>query len=255
MGVRHRLAAAAVSLPLVLGVAGCGVIDKAAGNDPKPVTSQPAPLKAAPPPVRLTQANFVRATDAASAKATSMESVLRTSSAGQVTTMQMRMTLKPVAMTMDMSAASYGGAAHAVLLKDTLYLAAPRLAPGGKYVKIDLKTAKDPQLKALGEMMTNANPSASLKGFRKLKFVKTETLGFRKVDRYQVTVDNATALGVRRLPAGLPKTSVYTFWLGADHLVYKMLFKMGGSDVQMTVSSYNTVPTITAPPASKIYRR
>lgn len=240
-----------------MSVAACGVVDKATGADSKPAASAPAaaPLKAAAPPVRLTQANFLRTTTAASAKAKSMESVLRTSSGGQVMTMRITMTMKPLAMTMDMSSASYGGAAHAVLLRNTLYLAAPKLAPGGKFVKINLKTARDPELRALADMMTNADPSKSMKGLRKVKFIKAETLGFRKVNRYQLTIDNATALGIRRLPAGVPKTSVYTVWMGADHLVYKMVFKQGNADLQMTISGYNTVDAISAPPASKLYRR
>jgi hypothetical protein len=180
-----------------------------------------------------------------------MEAVLRTTSGGQVMTMRIRMTMNPLAMTMDMSNSAYGGAAHAILLKNTLYLAAPKVAPGGKYLKINLKTAKDPQLKALGELMANADPSKSLRGVRKVKFVKSETLGFRKVDRYQLTIDNATALGLRRLPTGVPKTSVFTMWLGADHLLYKL----SAPELQMTVSGYNTVDPISAPPANKLYRR
>jgi hypothetical protein len=257
MGVRHRVAAVAVSLPLILGVAACADVALDTGGGSKPAVTKPtaAPLKAAPP-VRLTQANFLRATTDASVKAKSMESVLRSTSGGQVVTMRMAQTMKPFAMKMDLSSPAYGGAAHAVILKGTLYLAAPRVAPGGKYIKVNLRTAKDPELRAMADIMDSADPTKPLKGLKKVKFIKSETLGFRKVDRYQVTVDNATAFGLKgKLPAGMPKTGIYTVWLGADHLTYKMSFKMGNAEQQLTVSSYNTVDTITAPPASKIFRR
>ncbi len=259
MGVRHRVAAVAVSLPLVLGVTACADVPLSAG-DPKPPATKPAaaPLKAAPP-VRLTQANFNRATDAAGAKVKSVESVVRYSFAGQVVTMKMAQSVKPVAMTMDFSSPAYGGAAHIVIVKDTFYLAAPNVAPGGKYVKVNLKTTKDPQLAAISEMVENADPTKAAKawskGLRRVKFVKSETIGFRKVDQYQLTVGTATLLSLKRLPAGLPKTTLFTVWLGADRLPYKMAYRVGTTDTQVTISGYNTVEPIAAPPASKIFRR
>ena len=161
---------------------------------------------------------------------------------------------------MDFSSPAYGGAAHIVIVKDTLYLAAPNVAPGGKYVKVNLKTTKDPQLAAIGEMVENADPTKAAKawskGLRRVKFVKSETIGFRKVDRYQLTVGtDALMLGLKQLPAGLPKTTVLTVWLGADRLPYKMAYRLGATDTQVTISGYNTVDPIAAPPASKIFRR
>jgi hypothetical protein len=259
VGVRHRVAAVAVSLPLVLGVAACA--DVALDTDSsKPAATKPAvaPIKAAPP-VRLTKANFSRTTDAAGAKVKSVESVARYSYAGQVVTMKLTQIVKPVAMTLDFSSPAYGGAAHIVIVKDTLYLAATNVAPGGKYVKVNLKTTKDPQLAAIGEMVENADPTKAAKvwskGLRQVKFVKSETIGFRKVDRYQLTVATNALLGLNKLPAGLPKTTLFTVWLGADHLPYKTSYRVGTTDTQVTISGYNTVDPIAAPPASKIFRR
>jgi len=255
-----RAAAAVAALPLVLGVAACGIEDTAGGGT-KPPASKPtaAPLKA---PARLTLANFSPAMNAANAKATSMESVLRINSDGQVVTMTMAQTLKPFATKLDMSSAALGGAAHVIAIKGTLYVSAPNAAPAGKYLKINLKTTKDPALASLGEMLEGADPVKSVKSWdkalRKVKFVKTETLGFREVNRYQLTVDNAVAYGVsaKKLSAvGLPKLSVYTVWVGADNLMYKMAYKMGAMDMQVTVSSYNATDTIKPPPANKIVTR
>jgi len=255
-----RAAAAVVALPLVLGVAACGVTDKpTAGPKPAAAKTTPAPLKA---PARLTLANFSPATNAATAKASSVESVVRITVDGQVSTMTMAQTLKPFATKMDLSSPALGGATHIIAIKSTMYVSAPNAAPAGKYLKINLKNTKDPALASLGEMIEGADPVKSVKGWdkalRKVKLVRAETLGFRKVNRYQLTVDNAVAYGMsaKKLSAvGLPKLSVYTVWVGADNLMYKMAYKMGSMDLQITVSSYNATSTIKPPPANKIYTR
>jgi hypothetical protein len=259
---RARAAAAVVALPLILGVAACGADDLSIdGGGSKPAAAKPtaAPLKA---PARLTNASFLPAMNAATAKARSMESVVRYSADGQVVTMTMAQTLKPLAMKMEMSNPALGGAVHIVVIKTTIYLAAPAVAPGGKYVKLNLRGSKDPALAALADMLENADPLKSFaswdKALRKVKFVKSETIGFRKVDRYQVTVDSAVAFGLKAKQVsalGLPKLMVYSMWLGADHLPYKMAYKTGGMDTQITMSSYNATGTITAPPANKIVTR
>lgn len=255
-----RAAAAVVALPLVLGVAACGVTDKpTAGPKPAAAKTTPAPLKA---PTRLTAASFSPAMNAANAKAKSMESVVRINADGQVITMTMAQTLKPFATKLEMSSPALGGAAHIISIKSALYVSAPNAAPAGKYLKINLKTTKDPALASLGEMLEGADPVKSVKSWdkalRKVTFVRTETLGFRKVNRYQVTVDNTVALGLsaKKLSAvGLQRMLVYTVWVGADNLMYKMAYKMGSMDMQITVSSYNATSTIKPPPATKIYTR
>jgi hypothetical protein len=94
------------------------------------------------------------------------------------------------------------------------------------------------------------------KGGIKVTFVKSETLGTRKVERYLVNVDTKKLLNGQSLPGGtaVPSKLVYTMWMGADHLPYKMAFNMSGMDMQITMTGYNTVGTITPPPAGKIVK-
>lgn len=255
-----RVATSVVALPLILGVAACGIDDTAEGGA-KPPAGKPtaAPLKT---PARLTLANFSSATNAATAKATSMESVMRINADGQVSTMTMAQTIKPFATKLDLSSPELGGATHIILINTTMYVSAPNAAPAGKYLKINLKNNRVPALASLGEMIEGADLVKAIKSWdkavRKVKFVKTETLGFRKVNRYQLTLDTAAAFGLKAKQLstlGLPKLMIYTVWLGADQLPYKMAYKMGGVDTQITVSSYGATSTIAAPPASKVVTR
>ena len=262
MRFRTRVAAAALAVPLTLGLAACGGGDKKTSGylpsaPPVTQTTTAAPLKVAPP-MRLTNASFMPAMNSANKKVTSLEATARVTAGGQVMTMKIAETLKPFGMKMDMITPD--GVMHLLMVKSTLYVSAPGAAPAGKYLKVSLKGNKDPQLAALATMLDSADPTKAYqawnKGGVKVKFVKSETVGSRKVDRYQVSVDTAAVLGgqAKKVPAGLPKMMVYTVWLGADHLPYKMVFKMAGIDMQMTMTGYNTVKTITAPPASKVVR-
>jgi hypothetical protein len=160
---------------------------------------------------------------------------------------------------MKMTMGTPGGVMQMMLVKSVAYVSAPGVAPTGKFLRVDLKKSKDPELAALAGMLDSADPTKTFqawnKGGIKVKFVKSETLGFRKVDRYQVSVNTATVLGGRKAPAGTPKTIAYTLWMGSDHLPYKMAFNLAGMDMQITMTGYNSVEAITPPPASKIVKR
>jgi hypothetical protein len=43
--------------------------------------------------------------------------------------------------------------------------------------------------------------------------------------------------------------------MGADNLPYKLSFNLMGMDMQMSITGYNSVPPITAPPAGKIVKK
>jgi hypothetical protein len=260
-----RVAAAAVALPMILGVAACGGSDKSAGGMPTAVTPTPTttttapPLKAAPP-LRLTNASFMPAMNKANKKVTSMEATSRMTVQGQVISMKIATTTKPFGMKMDMSTPD--GLMKMVVVKTGMYMSTPDL-PAGKYVKLNTGKNSDAPLAALAEMAESADPAKTFESWNKaglkVKFVKSETVGLRKVDRYLVTMDTKAALGAKAkdIPAGvkLPKTISYTVWMGTDNLPYKLSFNLMGVDMQMTITGYNTVAPITAPPASKIVKR
>jgi hypothetical protein len=256
MKTRTRAAALAAALAVVLGVAGCtddASIKPEAGTK-KPVAA--ASVKAAKPPARLTTATFAPVTLAANAKVRSWTGVMRMSFNGQVVIATISQTYKPAAMRIDMSGPQFGGAAHAILIDGVLYMYLPIPAAHGKYLKLDPKTTKDPMAAAFAQLLDSADPAKSdnamRKALAKVKYVAKDTIGFRKVDRYDLTMNNAAmfrALGIKR-PAGTPKTSVQSVWIGADRLTYKSL--SGGT--QTTVTGYNTAATIRAPSARMIIK-
>lgn len=177
---------------------------------------------------------------------------------GQVVTATVTQTYQPAAVRVDLSSPQFGGAVHGILTKDAMYLYIPDPKLRGKYLKFDPKRAKHPAAAVLAPLLESQDPAKSAKAMRKavvrVKYVNSDTIGFRKVDRYDVTLTNAVmlrALGMK-VPAGLPKTSVLSTWLGADRLTCKQTSDSGGSQTQVTITGYNTGVTIAAPPASKV---
>lgn len=256
MRIQTRVAALAAALAAVLGVVGCtdDAAIKPESGAKKPVAA--ASVKAAKPPARLTTATFAPVTLAANAKVKSWSGVMRMSLNGQVVIATITQTYKPAAMRMDMSGPQFGGAAHAILIDGVLYAHLPIPKARGKYLKFDPRTTKDPMAAAFAQLLDSADPAKSdiamRKALVKVKFVAKDTIGFRKVDRYDLTMNNAAmlrVLGMKR-PAGMPKTSVQSVWIGADRLTYKSL--SGGT--QVTVTGYNTVAPITAPSARMIIK-
>jgi hypothetical protein len=253
------------TLPLVLGLAACGSEQPTAtGYRPSAPTSTPvatttaAPQKVAPV-THLSTAGFMPAMKKGMAGKNSVKMSMRMNAGGQVMTISGVQTMKPVAMRMTMNGAAFGGRLEMILVKGTAYLSTSEL-PAGKFVKVD-PDSDDPMAASLGEMLKEINPNTTFDAFdaglQKVEFIKTERLDGRKVDRYAVTVNVTAAMKAqgKKVPAGAPKSLVYTIWMGsADHLMYKVLFELGGATMTMTASDWGKPVSITAPPASKIVR-
>lgn len=273
MKFRNRAVAAAIALPMILGMAACGDKDTAGGgaNQPAPTqTSTSAPVTSstpeastpAPPkaeePLRLTNASFIPALKSGTAKAKSFKASTVMTVAGQKITMKSEQTTSPLAMKMDMVNPMAGGAMQMILVKSNLYLSIPKQTGAGKYIQLNLKNSSDPTVKSFGSLLESGDPTKSYQGWEKglssVKFVKSETIGGQKLDRYDVTVDTAKSLKAagQPVPKGVPKTVVYSIWMGSDKLIYRMTFSMAGVDMLMTMSDYNKPITIAAPAASKI---
>ncbi|MFI5709955.1 hypothetical protein [Kribbella sp. NPDC051620] len=241
MTTRTRVAALAATLPLLFGAASC------AGTPAAEKQTQPAaPVKAAPP-LRLTSATFAPALNKATAKVTSFKAVGQMTTQGQTLDLTVAVTAKPFAISMTMSGAAFDGIMTMIAAKGGVYVSAPGVTPAGKYMVLDLKHDKNPQVRAIGQMLANADPLKQFKswqpGGQKVKFVGTEKVGDRTLERYQISVVVAK------------KPIVFDMWLGADKLLYKMAYKFAGLDYVMTMTGYNTVAPIAAPPASKIVKQ
>jgi hypothetical protein len=273
---RTRAAAVAVALPMILGLAACGDTDKAGGGATQPAptqTSTSAPVTSSTPevstpevstpppaaePVHLTNASFLPALKAGTGKAKSWKAKTVMTVAGQPITMTSSQTTNPLAMKMEMLDPADDKPVTMILVKSVIYVSIPGQTPAGKFAKVDLKNSKDPQVAQFRKMLESADPMSSYKGWDKslrgVRFVKSETIGGQKLDRYDITVDTAAALQVtgQPIPKGVPKTLVYSVWMGADKLIYRMTFSMSGVDMVMTMSDYNQPISITAPPANKI---
>jgi len=246
----------------LLGVAACGGEEKANGTLPTPVpvtkATTVAPQKVVPPPVaRLTKANFVPAMNTALASQKTWRTTAKMTAGGEtLMTISGFQQAKPVAMSMEMSGIAFdGGKAKVIVVNGTAYLSIPGATPAGKYLKVD---ASDPDV---GSLADSGDPTKTFKAFEKslrnAKFVRSETIDGRKLDRYDLTVDTAATLGAqgKTMPKGAPKTLTYSVWMDSAKLIRRMSFDLQGVKMVMNMTDYNKPVTIKAPPASKVITR
>lgn len=260
--MKFRAATAAVAaVPLALGLAACGS-DKPEATGYKPSTPASTPVatntatpRQATPVARLNRVTFVPAMTTAIAKQKSWRVVGKmTANGSTVLTMDGIQTAKPVMMSMTMTGQAFQGkTAKIVVIKNTGYVSIPGLTPAGKYLKFT--SGLNAQL---DELVEGGDPTKIYKSFNSsvvsVKFVGTQTIGGEKLDRYAVSVNTAKALAAqgKKVPAGVPKTLVYSMWMDKSHLVRRLSFDLSGVSMVMNMTDYNKPVHITAPPASKI---
>ncbi|MEU4190288.1 hypothetical protein AB0E69_00165 [Kribbella sp. NPDC026611] len=264
MKLRAALASVA-AVPLALGLAACGG-DKPAATGYKPstptetpvVVNTAAPLKAKPTTARLNRVTFVPAMNAALTKQKSWHIVGKmTANGSTVMTMDGFQTANPPAASLTMSGGDFEGKTFKVLaIGNAAYLSIPGMTPAGKYLKVKGAQAGD-----VGQMLDGGDPTKILKSFGagvgSVKFVRSERIDGQLLDRYDVVLSTAKALGLqgKKLPAGAPRTMTYSLWMDKAHLVRRMAFDFSGVSMLITMSDYNKPVRITAPPASKIVTR
>ena len=254
MKLRAAMATVA-TLPLALGLSACGNDNpEATGYKPSaPAATTAAPLKAAPV-VRLNRLTFVPAMNTALTKQKSWHiSGTMTANGTTLLTMDGIQTAKPAAMTMEAAGQAFGGKKiKVILVNKTLYVSMPGVTPAGKYAK-----ATGAEAEEVRSLVDNGDPTklfSSLSALTTVKFVRSETIGGQKLDRYDVTVDTKKALAAQgqKVPAGVPKTLTYSLWMDKAHLVRRLSFDLSGVSMVMTMSDYNKPVSISAPPASKV---
>jgi len=263
--MKFRAAAATVAaVPLALGLAGCGNdTPEATGyksNIPV-VTTTATPQKAVPAP-HLNRVTFVPAMNAALTKQKSWRiSGTVTANHTTVATISGMQSAKPAAVSMEMSGPAFNGRTVRIVgVGKAMYLSLPGRTPAGKYVKVaaaDLTESKG----GVGSALNSANPTktyqAIARAMQNVKYVRSQTIDGRKLDRYDLTVDTATVAklgGAKTVPQGLPKTLTYSLWMDSAHVVRRMDFNQLGIVMVINITDYNKPVHITAPPASKIVR-
>jgi hypothetical protein len=254
-------------VPLVLGLAACGGSEEPkAGDQPSATTSTtseapastptPAALKA-PTVAHLNRATFLPAMNSALAKQTGYRTKGTMTAGGEVlmsiTAVQQT---KPPAMSMSMTGLAFQGkTAKVVLVGEKLYVSVPGAMPAGKYRKID---ASDASMAQLSELANSNDPARTFKAFgsalHQVKFVKSETIGELKLDRYDLTVDTVVVLKAqgKKIPAGVPKTMTYSMWLDAGKMARRFSFDLQGVSMLTTMDPTTTPVSIKAPAKKNI---
>jgi hypothetical protein len=259
MKFRAAVATAAV-VPLVLGLAACGdkkpVAAPSVPAAPPSFTAEPQKAVSTPPAVtRLNRVTFVPAMNSALTKQKSWRT-FATMKAGSQTIMTIRgvQTVKPAAMSMEMTGAAFKGKTARMIVTNGIgYASIPGATPAGKYARFTSGAVAQ-----LDELLDSGDPTKAFKSFDKslvsIKFVGEDTIVGEKMEQYEVNLNAAKAFAAKgkKVPKGVPATIPYTMWMDKAHLVRRFEFEVSGVSMVMTMSDFNKPVSITAPPASKI---
>lgn len=165
-----------------------------------------------------------------------------------------------------MSAPAMGDGLHVVIVDEALYMNLGAMTQG-KFSRIDLGDAGSPMGELMSQMMSSADPSASLKamqdGLSSFDEVGTEQIDGVDTTQYRVEVDTSKVLaaqGMRDLlgttGAQLPDTLTYDLWIGDDNLMRRMSFSMGAAmSMTMNLTAWGEPVDISAPPPSEVSKR
>ncbi len=255
----RRVAAAAATLPLLLGTTACGG-DKQVSTAivSAPAVTPTAETQKAAPVVVLNRKTFVPAMTAAQARLKSWRLVGKMMINGSpVLVMSGLQTTKPAAMALVVTGRELDGKkARFVMVKNTVYLSVPGVSPAGKFVKLAPGEANE--LRALVD--TNdptKNFEALGPALRGVTHAGSQQFNGEKLQVYEVTVDVAKLLKAqgKKVPAGAPRTATYTLWMDSAHRVRELTFEFAQVSVSMSLSDFNKPVSIKAPPAGKIVRR
>lgn len=192
------------------------------------------------------------------------------SASGQQATLdgdvKMGASLADYAADITISAPAMGNGLRMVIVDEVLYM---NLGPitQGKFARIDLGDTGSAMGQLMSQMMTSADPSASLKamedGVTSFRKVGAERIDGIDTTQYRVEVDTRkvlAALGMDDLAgmagAQLPETASYDLWIGDDDLMRRMSFSMGDvMSMTMNLTAWGDPVDISAPPPSQVSKR
>lgn len=165
-----------------------------------------------------------------------------------------------------MSSASMGDDLRMVIVDETLYLNLGQLTQG-KFAKIDFGDTGSPMGQMMSQLMSSADPSASLKamqeGLTGFEKVGTEQVDGVDTTHYRVEVDTRKVLEAQGMGdyadlagAQLPETLSYDLWIGDDNLMRRMSFSIGDAmSMTMNLTAWGEPVEISAPPPSQVSKR
>jgi hypothetical protein len=264
MKIRRSLAALAAAPLLVL--AGCGGDSTSDITDDRATTPASSPSSTAENAGALTEETFASAVTEAQLRAKTVHMSGQISASGQQMTLEGDFeagdTVADSAMDMTMSAPSLGDV-RMVLVDEVLYLNLGQQTQG-KFVKVDLSDTSSPMGQMMSQLLSSADPSASLKamerGMTSFEQVGEEQIEGVATTKYRVEVDLQQVLaaqGMGDLPGGataqLPKTVTYDIWVGDDDLIRRMSFTLGAAmAMTMDLTEWGEPVDISAPPRNQI---
>ncbi len=245
----------AVALLTGLALSACGDKDDSAADTK---TGSGGGGKAA----TLTQANFSDVLTASQAKAKTSHVDMSIAVGGQTVKAQgdvkVGSSIKDVSMAMTMVMDSKKMEMR--LLDQTFYMNMGQLTED-KFVKIDLTDESNPIAQQYGKIMDQMDPASQLRQFKAAvksfeKKGEPQTIDGVKAQPYVVTVDTSKLDAIKDLPAAsrsqVPKTMVYTMYVGSDDLLRRMEFDMAGAKTTMDYSKWGEPVDIQAPSPAEI---
>ncbi len=214
----------------------------------------------------LTAANFAQVIADSQAKAKSVHVDMTIGVAGQKVTAQGDVAIgsKPadsaMVMTMDMGpSASF----EMRLVDQTMFMNMGELSEG-KFLKIDLSDGDNALTRQFGQMLDQMDPAKQMAQLDKAvtsfeKKGEPMSLDGVKAQPYVMEVDTSKIDSFKDLPGSsasmIPKSIVYTIYIGPDDLLRRMTFDIAGSEATIDYSKWGEPVEITAPSAGEISER
>ena len=146
------------------------------------------------------------------------------------------------------------------LVDGTIYISAPGMIPGGKWMKVDSKT---PGLGDMASMLKNFDPSSMAAmgkdAITTFKYVGADTIDGDSVHHYKLVVDTTKAvkkLGmgslVSQAGSSVPKSITEEVYLNADNTVRRITGTIEGQNLQVDRTPLSGSVDVKAPPAGDV---
>jgi hypothetical protein len=243
----------AVVLLAGLSLSACGDKDDKEGADSKPESSSSAS------DAKLTKDNFATVIGAAMTKAGSAHVEMKGGVGGQSLegSGDQKVGDKPadsaIALKMDVA----GSEMEIRLVDKVIYLGMGQMS-GNKFFKVDLKDKSNPLVSQFGQFTDQADLATQFKVFQEALTGFEQKGESKEIDGvtttpYDITVDSAKMTKATGKDASnLPKELTYTFFIGTDNLVRRMVVEVSGVGMTADYSKWGEPVDIKAPPASEI---